>query len=217
MLLAVVLLLVGVVAGLVRGGKLANISGVRFRHPWLVFVGLALQVGAQALSKPIPAIQRGGAGPVIVAVSYAFIVAFVAFNRRLPGTVFIGAGLLANVVVILANGAMPVSLSALHHAGVTSLSGLQSGVKHHPMGPGTRLGFLGDVIPVPPLGVVSVGDCVLGVGVMLLVYRLVSYAPKRSIEHTDCPDPRSPGGGADASPAGTPRSPEPPAETAHRA
>ena len=177
MLLALVLLVAGVVVGLLRGGSLDNISAVRFRLPWLVFVGLGLQVGVEVAASKFPGIQRGVTGPLVLAVSYAFVGAFVALNARSPGALLIGLGLALNLAVILANGAMPVSLWALNVSGSQAAPHLQHAVKHRAKGPGTRLGFLGDNIPAPPLGIVSVGDGVLGAGVFLLVDHLV--APKK--------------------------------------
>lgn len=177
MLLALVLLVVGVVSGLVRGGRLENISSVRFRQPWLVFLGLGLQVGAEAAAAAWPAIHRGITGPAILTISYALIFGFVALNRHFPGTMLIGLGLTLNLAVILANGAMPVSLWAVHAAHFPTAPHLQNALKHRVKGPGTRLGFLGDIIPIPILGIVSPGDVVLGIGVFVLVYRLMLPAP----------------------------------------
>lgn len=179
MLLALALLVLGIVAGLARGGRLGNVSAAQFRQPWLVYAGLGLQIGAQAVASGIPALYRGWAGTAVLMVSYGCIIAFVALNLRYPGTTFVGAGLALNIVVILANGAMPVSLAAVHHLGLRALPGLQTGVKHHAMTRHTRLRFLGDIIPVPFLGIVSVGDVTLGTGVFLLVQRLVGYQPRR--------------------------------------
>jgi hypothetical protein len=161
-LLAFVLLLAGVVVGVLRGGSLENVNRVRFRLPWLVFLGLALQIGAEAAASRFPGIQRGVAGPLILAISYAFVGTFVVLNFRFPGAPLIGLGLLLNLSVILANGAMPVSLWAV------KVSGSHAG-----------LGFLGDIIPVPPLGIVSVGDVVLGAGVFVLVIRLIGPDKRR--------------------------------------
>lgn len=180
MVLALIPLVLGIVVGLVRGGKLENFSAAAFRQPWMVFAGLALQVGAQAAEPSVPALHNGAAGPAVLAVSYALVIGFVVLNIRFPGTLFIGVGLLLNLAVILANGAMPVSMAAVHAAGARSLPGLQSGVKHHPMGPGTHLDILGDIIPVPALGIVSVGDVILGIGIFLLIQRLMAYQPRRS-------------------------------------
>ncbi|HEU5003306.1 MAG TPA: DUF5317 domain-containing protein [Actinomycetota bacterium] len=179
MLLALALLVLGILAGLARGGHLENVSAAQFRLPGLVFAGLGLQIGAQALASSVPALYRGWAGTAVLMVSYGLIIAFVVANLRYPGTAFIGAGLALNIVVILANGAMPVSLAAVHHLGLKALPGLQTGVKHHAMTRSTRLSFLGDIIPIPYLGIVSVGDVTLGTGVFLLVQRLVGYQPRR--------------------------------------
>ena len=179
MLLALILLVLGVVVGLVRGGSLDNISRVRFRHTWLVFVGLGLQLAAEAAAGRLPGIQRGVAGPLVLAISYAFVGAFVALNVRFPGAVLIGLGLLLNLSVILANGAMPVSLWAARESGSRGAAHLQNAVKHKVKGPGTRFGVLGDVIPLPPIGVVSLGDVVLGTGVFVLVNHLVAPGGRR--------------------------------------
>jgi hypothetical protein len=181
-LLALVPLVLGIAVGLIRGGRFENISGAQFRRPWLVFAGLILQVAAQALARSIPALQHAPAGPVVLMISYAFLIAFVVLNLRYPGTLLIGLGLLLNLTVILANGAMPVSLSAARAAGAASLPGLQTGVKHHVMGHGTHLDVLGDIIPVPQIGIVSIGDIVLAAGIFLLVQRLVSYRPNGATE-----------------------------------
>jgi hypothetical protein len=48
------------------------------------------------------------------------------------------------------------------------------GAKRHLEGPDDRLTFLGDVLPLRPLGeVVSVGDVVLAVGVAGLLFRVL--------------------------------------------
>jgi hypothetical protein len=173
-LLAFVLLLAGVVVGVLRGGSLENINRVRFRLPWLVFLGLALQIGADAAGARFPGIRGSVVGPLVLAISYGFVGTFVVLNFRLRGAPLIGLGLLLNLSVILANGAMPVSLWAMKVSGSHAATHLQNSVKHQAMGRSTRLGFLGDIIPVPPLGIVSVGDVVLGAGVFLLVTHLMA-------------------------------------------
>jgi hypothetical protein len=139
-------------------------------------------MGAEAAASRFPGIQRGVAGPLVLAISYGFVGTFVVLNFRFPGALLIGLGLVLNLSVILANGAMPVSLWAMKVSGSHAATHLQNSVKHQAMGRGTRLGFLGDIIPVPPLGIVSVGDVVLGAGVFVLVTRLMA-PDKRRIEN----------------------------------
>lgn len=179
--LSVILLILGLIAGLARGGKVSNIAASHFEKSWLVFSGLAIQVSAELYAAFVEeSLREGGRGIAILAVSYVFLIAFVILNRRLPGAWLIAAGLGLNLLVIVPNGGMPVSLRAAEIAGFDPSSYLDSAIKHREMGPDTILWFLGDVIPMPFIKkVVSVGDLVLGMGVFLLIERLVRYSPKR--------------------------------------
>lgn len=182
MKLAFVLLIAGGISGLARGGRVANIAKVDLSLPWLVFAGLAIQLVAQFWASFFDSSLRDRAGLPILLASYALLLAFVVVNRRWPGVVLIGAGMALNLIVIFANGGMPVSLKAARAAGLDSTGAdfLDTAVKHRPMGSQTVLWFLGDWIPLPVVGaVVSVGDVVLGLGIFLLMERVVRYEPRR--------------------------------------
>jgi hypothetical protein len=69
---------------------------------------------------------------------------------------------------------MPVSRWAVRLSGSHSAPRLENSVKHADMRSDTRLRVLGDIIPVPPIGVVSIGDIVLGAGVFVLVSYLMA-------------------------------------------
>ena len=194
MSLALVLLMVGLVSGLVRGGSLANVGRVRFRWPALVFAGLGMQITAELIAAFVhPGFRLGNRGIVILVVSYALLALFVVLNRHLPGTLAIAAGLVLNLVVIAANGGMPVSIEAARSVGLDPEAYLRSAVKHRAMHAGTPLGFLGDVIPIPPLRtVVSAGDVVLAVGIFRLVDALVRQGPRRRPGEALEPAPEGP-------------------------
>lgn len=174
-------MILGLLAGLARGGKFDNISIAHFNRPWLVLAGLAVQAGGGLYDSTIdPGLRDSVAGVIVMAASYLLLVAFIAANLSRRGAILMGAGLIMNLVVIVANRGMPVSLEAASAAGFDPSDYLQSAVKHRVMGPGTRLEFLGDVIPLPILKrVVSPGDVVLGVGMFLLIEQMVRYQPKR--------------------------------------
>ncbi len=180
MTLALVPLLLGFLSGLAHGGKLDNVARTRFRLPWLVFLGLGLQIGGEVVALFYPAYREGGRGAVTLGFSYLLVIAFVICNRRFPGAKLIAIGLTLNLGVILANQGMPVSLRAAHAARIEVAGYLQSAVKHRLMDPDTRLWLLGDLIPVPGIRkVISVGDVALGAGVFFLMDTLVRYRPKR--------------------------------------
>src|SRR5439155_20104550 len=91
----------------------------------------------------------------------------------LAGITLISVGLLANAVVVAANGAMPVSIDAAYRARV-GISAIASGsdARHQIAGTGTQLRWLGDVVPVPlpwRPEVVSAGDVLVAAGLAELV------------------------------------------------
>lgn len=180
MSLALILLVLGLASGLARGGKVSNLGRVRFRYAALVLAGLTLQIATEVTAGFMnPGSRLGDRGLAVLCASYVLLAAFVTANRRLPGAMAIGAGLVLNLAVIAANGGMPVSIDAARVAGVEPEAYLRSAVKHREMLPGTPLGLLGDVIPIPFLRtVVSIGDVVLSAGIFRLVDSLVRYAPR---------------------------------------
>ena len=187
--LTAILLVVGIAIGLIRGGKISNLASIDFQQPWLVFVGLGIQIAGELIAAFVsPSFREGGRGLITLALSYGFLIAFVIVNRKIPGAVFIGAGLALNLLVILPNGGMPVSSRAAHIAGFDPSGYLDTALKHRPLDAHTLFGFLGDVIPLPGLGkVVSIGDIVLGVGILILTQKLTRGST--SSEHLDAPRP----------------------------
>ncbi len=147
--------------GLVSGGDIRQFPTIHPRAWWLAVVGLALQLA------PI----HGERGYLALLVSLVLLLAFAWINLRSPGFLLIGAGLLLNALVIVANHGMPVTQQALARSGqLATLPELRTGtmVKHRLADDGTVLLPLGDAIGIgAPVGqAVSIGDiCVyLGVG-----------------------------------------------------
>ncbi|HEY7875102.1 MAG TPA: DUF5317 domain-containing protein [Actinomycetota bacterium] len=171
--------LAGAVA-LLRGGSLKALADTHFEWSWLLFLGLAMQIVAAIWA---PEWLDGAAGTVVIVVSNLLVVAFLVANRTLPGMLLIGLGLAMNVVVIAANGAMPVSVSASRSAGVDPPPPGVADVEHERMDDDTKVPWLGDVLAIPGAReVFSVGDVVLALGIGLLVYRRATWdkRPRRA-------------------------------------
>ncbi|WP_041439009.1 MULTISPECIES: DUF5317 domain-containing protein [Thermus] len=91
-------------------------------------------------------------------------------NRHLKSLYLVLYGLLLNTLVILANGGhMPVSLDTLKKAGIEGWEELlktRADAVHSLLDESTRLPFLGDVIPLPPLRkAASPGDLFILAGI----------------------------------------------------
>lgn len=182
MLFALVGLLGALVVGYACGGRLERLGELRLRHGFLVVAALLAQLAGGFVG--------GNAYPLGLLVSVALVAVFLRLNVGVRGTGLVALGLLSNVLVVGLNGAMPVSASASGRAGISTqdiLSGADP--RHELAGPGTRLRWLGDVIPVLlPVRpeVVSVGDVLVIAGLAeLLVVGMTRRRPQ-----TPLGDPR---------------------------
>jgi hypothetical protein len=134
------------------------------------------------LSQWLPA-ETATAG---IVASNGAVAAFLLANHRLPGMALAGAGLVLNLLVIAANGAMPVSQRAARIAGLPRDALSQPGIKHEVLGNDTALSPLADVIPLPGTGqVISAGDIVLAAGIGRLVYARTRAGRKKQQETLD--------------------------------
>ncbi|MEX2503441.1 MAG: DUF5317 domain-containing protein [Egicoccus sp.] len=182
----VIVVLLAVAVSYARGGRLGNFAAAPLHHGWLLAIGVVMQVGVDL------AAARGWLGPdagtyVLLLVSQLFVVAWVVVNRHLPGLILVAVGLAANALVMAANGAMPVSPDAIAALGIGEVE-VPPG-KHVLLDGSTRLPWLADVIPVPPLrSIISVGDILLAIGLIPLTHRLMTW-PLPAAEVADQPDP----------------------------
>ena len=154
MLLVVVL---SAAVGVLRGGKLRNLTEIRVTSWWL----LPLAFLTLTASSFTPAGQDDLA-VALVLISYLPLLLFVWLNRDLTGIWIGGLGVLMNFTVIALNGGMPVLLAAAEIAGHDGELILDA--KHVPLDQSTRLPFLADVLPLPNT-VLSLGDVMLAIGV----------------------------------------------------
>ncbi len=168
MVVLVLAVVAGAVAGIVTGGRLAALTRFRLRAWPLVVAALAAEVSLGAL----PAEFRW---LVAVAGSSAVVVWSLRNRQGATGKApldLIATGTALNSIAMAANGGMPVSRWALRHAGLGGHFDVTHGhlYKHVAMTAGTHLRALGDVIPLAPgRMVLSAGDVVMLVGVALLV------------------------------------------------
>jgi hypothetical protein len=180
MLLGILFIIVVLTVPLARG-RLSALGDLRLRRPWLALAGLCLQVVIVSL---LPSGSAGLHEGVHIA-SYALLGLCAWQNRSIPGVPLIIAGGLLNAIAIVANGGvMPLDPSLVVVAAQRGGEGfVNSGVVHAP-----HLLFLGDIIATPrswPMAnVYSVGDCLIVLGVIVLLHRvsgsrLLAWLPPR--------------------------------------
>jgi hypothetical protein len=150
-------LIISVAVGWVRGGSLRNLTEIRVKMWWLLPLGFIVL----AASAFVPN-DKHELAVALVLVSYLPLLLFVWLNRELTGMWIAGLGILMNFTVIVLNSGMPVLTEAVSIAGGSS--DIVLGAKHVILDEGTRLPFLADIIPLPG-AVLSLGDVFLAIGI----------------------------------------------------
>jgi hypothetical protein len=162
-------IVLAVVIGLILGGSLRNLANIKIEG--ISIIAAAFLLDAAVIWSVRSGLLETGSITMLVDLSmYLLLAVFVFMNRRNPYIVIAGAGFLLNAVVIFGNGgAMPVGAYALQAAGLTLDVSTQG--HYAPVNEATRFRFLGDIIPYTFLNIniISIGDIVSALGVMLLI------------------------------------------------
>ncbi len=154
---------IGIVVGMLLGGRIERLGALSFRWVPLALAGLAVQIAL--FSTPLTE-SIGRLGPPLYVASTAAVVAVVLRNRAIPGMTIVALGAGANLVAIVANGGyMPTSPDALAALGRAA----ETGYSNSAMVAEPALAALTDVLAmpgwVPFANVFSVGDVLIGLGV----------------------------------------------------
>jgi uncharacterized protein DUF5317 len=189
-----ILLFPALVAGAIAAMRAGTVAGLRrLRIQWWPLGVAALAVKVVIHDPPFN--QQAWAlqwGPLIWVVCMVALLAMLARNACSPGTARIGwqlatLGLASNLLVVVANGGyMPQSQSAriaLHGAALPADANVTQLWNVTPMGPDSRLAWLGDNFAqpswLPMANVVSVGDLTLSLGMAALAF----FAIARGTSH----------------------------------
>ncbi len=175
-MLYVYIIIISIIIGLLRNGKLSSLSQISLKKIELIVLACLIQGGIIFLgSRNIKFVLDYSSYMIIF--SYIVLLLAVWYNKKLKGINFIALGIIFNFIVIVANGGhMPVLLSSLYKAGLNDFAlVLKEGtyVTHTLITEKTLFGFLADVIPLsPPFpdpSVVSAGDFLMFYGVFSLI------------------------------------------------
>ena len=175
----------GLILGLLGGGRIEHLISIRLRLVQLVFLGFVIRIATQI------AIESGNAPADALRLplftgSFLLILLGLWANREQPGLSLAFVGVLLNTIVVTVNGGwMPVWEPAFLVAGFApdeSLGPLAVLVPGVVSGDFLlRAGPLGDILPVPlPFvrNVASIGDVFLGVGLAFFMFATTIRTPE---------------------------------------
>jgi hypothetical protein len=158
---------IGLVLGLLLGGRPAGLAAIRFRFGWVMVAGLFVQV---VLFSPAVSDIVGELGPPIYILSTAVVIASVLLNLRITGMALVAVGAISNLLAIVLNGGfMPADAGAMAALGKTAPTTYSnSAILAEPV-----LKPLTDIFALPTwvpfANIFSVGDVLIAVGVVVVI------------------------------------------------
>jgi MFS family permease len=181
-------IVLGLIAGLVAGGRLDNLLAIRLRGTLLILVALAFRLGIEAALQRDVALVDQLRVPLL-ATAYGILIVALWANRARPGIGLALVGTVLNATAILVNGGyMPVWAPSLAAAGMTPAD-IASPI-HFVLyaEPGLEFlrhaGPLGDLIPVPlpyVRNVLSIGDVLLATGLAFFAFASTLREPAADV------------------------------------
>jgi hypothetical protein len=162
-------LIFAVIIGYILKGNIKNLENVDIKKAHLVFISFFIEFFIIIIIRK-GIVNIGLFTYMLDFIMYSLLVIFIYLNKNNKYILIMGLGFLLNAIPIFINGgAMPVSTRAAEIAGITlniSKEGLYSLINGN-----TRLGFLGDIIPLTFLlhFAISIGDIIAAVGLMLFI------------------------------------------------
>jgi len=172
---------VALVVVLVTRGSFSQLFRLPIQSIWMVLVALAIQILLAFVDIPADRLDDLGFG--LVMASYAFLLAFCFVNLRISMMWIIGLGIALNALVIGLNQGMPTRDNEVTtRSGRTIEEPIERTAKHRPESGDDLLPFLGDRLRVPyPIDeVISIGDVVIGLGIILVCYQGSRVRRRRS-------------------------------------
>jgi len=156
----------------VTRGRSSQLFRLPIQSIWMVLVALAIQIFLALVE--LPSDRFDDVGFALVMASYAFLLAFCFLNLRISMMWVIGLGIALNALVIGLNQGMPTAdHEVTTRSGRTIEEPIERSAKHRPESDDDLLPFLGDRLRVPePVDeVISIGDVVIGLGIILVCYQ----------------------------------------------
>jgi hypothetical protein len=166
------------IVGFLRKGNLKAMARLKLKWGWVFPLLLAIQFLIFAFQNDIKIL--GQASGYIYIVVYILGMLFLFMNRHHKGFTLILIGVFLNFLVMAVNGGrMPVSLEAAAVLDPEYLKALKEGLyaKHAILTESTKLGFLGDIIPLtdpyPRTQIISIGDVIMNIGIFFFIQHLM--------------------------------------------
>jgi len=172
-------ILLSLIVGFLRRGTLRGLADLNLKYGWVFPILLGIQILVFSLQGKLVLLEQ--ISGFLFILIYVLGLFFLWVNRENKGFVLLFVGVFLNFIVMALNGGrMPVSYEAAAFAldpyyTDILLNGIYG--KHEMLTEATKLGFLGDIIPItspyPKSQVISIGDVIMNIGVFIFIQHLM--------------------------------------------
>ncbi|MFE8701728.1 DUF5317 domain-containing protein [Cytobacillus sp. FJAT-54145] len=176
------------IVGFLRKGNLRGLAKLHLKWGWIFPLLLLFQMIVFTLQNKVSFLGTTS-GYIYIGV-YIIGMLFLFLNRDNPGFIIILIGVFLNFIVMAVNGGrMPVSLEAasILEPGYLDILKHELYAKHALLTEATKLGFLGDIIPLsdpyPRTQIISIGDVIMNIGAFVFIQHLMLH--HRNVDKLD--------------------------------
>ena len=170
------LIILSLIIGLVRGGKISRFKNINFKKMWLFIIAILIQYFLFSINHIEEVHLFDNLFKYLkqlIIISYILLFIGIIINLRYKSLWLILAGSILNFIVLLANGwKRPVLEEGLKLVGIDTLLPL-----YIPILEETKLSILGDIIivskPYPFPHVFSIGDIIISLGLFMLIQEIM--------------------------------------------
>ncbi|MGG5255398.1 DUF5317 domain-containing protein [Neobacillus sp. SM06] len=171
-------MILSLIVGFFRKGNLKGLSSLNLKAGWIFPLLLGIEILMFLFQNRFSFLGR--ASGFIYMLVYIAGLLFLFMNRKQTGFMWILIGVFLNFFVMVLNGGrMPVSEHAASILDPSYFEALKGSLyaKHQALTESTKLGFLGDIIPLtkpyPRTQVISIGDIIMNIGIFLFIQHLM--------------------------------------------
>jgi hypothetical protein len=160
------ILLFAIILTLLKGrNPLTFIHNVKFQWHLVILMSFGVQIALAFIT-----LESKEKFDSILLYTFIGMIVGLIINYKIPGVAWIVAGATLNLLALVLNeGFMPVDQNALNKTG-QEVSSFETDSRHQLMTNTTTFWMLGDWIPVIKY-VLSPGDLLVAIGIILLIYR----------------------------------------------
>ena len=169
-------IILGIIIGLVRHGKVSRLSYMNFNMSFFIYISAALYICIIVMNLGLLDYSSFLYTSFLI-ISYILIGIFLIFNIEIKFMFIPLIGLFTNLLCFIVNGfKFPLSSDAVSKLYGTEMYDLliNGKIKFYIPAENAVLSFLGNVIYINKYKIISIGDIIISVGIVLIIQSIVS-------------------------------------------